>query len=104
MPCNSKRQWACNATLVRDLFRDDYVTKVCGSLTDLPSAFAELDRQARETQLNGASRQDQEEDLAAVLQIASASLSPADRRVVRTEEMDRCIAAAAGSRAPRRHC
>ncbi len=92
------------AILVRNLFRDDYVTTVCGSLNDLPQAFAELDRQAREARLNGASQQDQHEHLAAVLQIASASLSPADRRVVRTEGMDRRIAAAAGSRAPRCHC
>jgi hypothetical protein len=91
------------AALVRNLSHDDYVTTVCGSLNDLPQAFAELDRQARETRLTGASPQDQDEDLAAVLQIASASLSPADRRVVRTEDMDRRIAAAAGSRAPRRH-
>ena len=92
------------ATLVRNLIRDDYVTTVCGSLDDLPHVFAELDRQQRESRLNGESPQEQDEDLAAVLQIASASLSPADRRIVRTEEMDRRIAAAAGSRAPRYRC
>ncbi len=92
------------ATLVRNLQLDDYVTTVCGSTDELPQAFAELDRQERENRLNGVPPQQEEEDLAAVLQIASASLSPADRRVVRTEEMDRRIAAAAGSRAPRCHC
>jgi len=92
------------ATLVRNLVRDDYVTTVCGALDDLPQAFAELDRQQRESRLNGESPHEQEEDLVAVLQIASASLSPADRRIVRTEEMDRRIAAAARSRAPRCHC
>lgn len=61
--------------------------------------FAELDRQERETNLNAVPQQTQDEDLGAVLQMASASLSPADRRVVRTEEMGRRIAAAAGSRA-----
>jgi hypothetical protein len=92
------------APLVRNLVCDDYVTTVCGTLDGLAAAFAELDRQERESRLNGVPRQEQEDDLAAVLQIASASLSPADRRIVRTKEMDRRIAAAAGSRAPRCHC
>lgn len=92
------------ATLVRNLQHDDYVTTVCGSLDGLAAAFAEMDRQKRENRLNGVPQQEQEDDLGAVLQIASASLSPADRRVVRTEEMDHRIAAAAGSRAPRCHC
>jgi hypothetical protein len=92
------------ATLVRNLEHDDYVTTVCGSLDDLPQAFAELDRHERESRLNGVPQQEQEDDLVAVLQIASASLSPADRRVVRTKEMDCRIAAAAGSRAQPCHC
>jgi len=89
------------AALVRNLLRDDYVTTVCGSLNHLPQAFAQLDRQAQQTRLNGDSSHEQDEELTAVLQAASASLSPADRRVVRTEDMDRRIAAAAGSRAHR---
>jgi len=92
------------AALVHNFEHDDYVTTVCGSLDNLPHAFAELDRQERESRLNGVPLQEQHEDLAAVLQLASASLSPADRRVVRTEEMGRRIAAAAGSRAPRCQC
>jgi sRNA-binding protein len=96
------------AALVRNLLRDDYVATVCGSLDDLPKAFAELDRQERQNRMNAQTRQDKdrqdEENLGAVLQIASASLSSADRRVVRTEKMDRRIEAAAGSRAPRRRC
>ena len=94
------------AALVRNLEHDDYVTTVCGSLDRLAHTFAELDRQERASRLNGVPRQQQQEDdnLGAALQIASASLSSADRRVVRTEEMDRRIAAAAGSRAPRCHC
>ncbi len=91
------------ASLVRNLVCDDYVTTVCGTLDGLAAAFAELDRQERESRLNGVPQQEQEDDLAAVLQVASASLSPADRRVVRTKEMDRRIAAAAASRAPRYH-
>jgi len=91
---------------VRNLEHEDYVTTVCGSLDSLAQTFAELDRQERASRLNGVPRQQQQEDdnLGAALQIASASLSSADRRVVRTEEMDRRIAAAAGSRAPRCHC
>ncbi len=92
------------ATLVPNLVRDDYVTTVCGSLDNLPQAFAELDRQQRERRLNGESPKEHEQDLGAALQTASASLSLADRRIVRTEEMDRRIAAAAGSRAPRGPC
>jgi hypothetical protein len=92
------------AALVRNLLLDDYVTTVCGSLDELPHAFAELDRQEQQSRLNGETPQEQEENLTAILQIASASLSPADRRVVRTQEMDRHIAAAAGSRARRCRC
>lgn len=89
------------AALVRNLEHHDYVTIVCGSLDGLAVAFAELDRQQRESRLNGAPRQQQDEDLRVTLQIASASLSPADRRVVRTEKMTQRMLAAAGSRAPR---
>ncbi len=92
------------AALVKNLEDDDYVTIVCGSRNQLASAFVELDRVAREKKLNLMQPEDQEEDTEAVLQIASASLSPADRRVVRTQDMDRRIAAAAGSRAPRCRC
>jgi len=92
------------AALVRNLLLDDYVTTVCGSLDNLAHAFAELDQRERHGRLQGTSLQHQEEDLKAILQIASASLSSADRRVVRTKEMDRHIADAAASRAPRCHC
>jgi len=91
------------AALVRNLEHDDYVGIVCGSLDQLPAAFAELDRTDRERQLDGLPNDPQDEDLDDILQLASASLSSADRRVVRTEQMDRRIAAAARSRAPRCH-
>ena len=74
---------------------------ICGSLDRLPEAFASLDHEQREQHLNGLSADDSQQDLGSVLQIASASLSTADRRVIRTEEMDRRVAAAAKSRAPR---
>jgi hypothetical protein len=91
------------ALLVRNLEHEDYVATVCGSLHHLPQVFAELDWQDRQSKLNNVPHHEQDDDLEAVLQVASASLSPADRRVVRTKEMDRRIAAAAASRAPRTH-
>ncbi len=89
------------AALVHNLEYDDYVRIVCGSLDLLPATFAELDQLERERRLNGESADDREDDLRTILQLASASLSTADRRVVRTEKMERRIDAAARSRAPR---
>jgi hypothetical protein len=92
------------ATLVYNLEHADYVTLMCGSLDRLPEAFALLDHNEREKHLRGLPADDPQQDLGSVLQLESASLSTADRRVIRTEEMDRRVAAAAGSRAPhRRH-
>jgi len=92
------------ATLVYNLEHADYVTLVCGSLDSLAEAFARLDHDQREKHLRGLPADDPHQDLGRVLQLESASLSTADRRVIRTEEMDRRVAAAAGSRAPhRRH-
>jgi hypothetical protein len=92
------------AALVRNLERDDYVTIVCGSLNRLAEAFAELDRDEHQRKLDGVPADDRDDDLENLLQIESASLSPADRRVVRTEEMNRRVAAAARSCAPRCRC
>jgi hypothetical protein len=90
------------AAMVRNLEHEDYMRIVCGSLNQLPAAFAELDKLERQKRLNGESIKDQEDDLKTILQLASASLSPADRRIVRDEKMDHRIEAAARSRAPRR--
>jgi hypothetical protein len=91
------------ALLVRNLEHEDYVTTVCGSLDLLPQAFADLDRDDRERKLKDLPPRQEDDDLDTVLQVASASLSPADRRVIRTKDMDHRIAAAAASRAPRIH-
>ena len=88
------------ALLVRNLQHEDYVATLCGSLERLPAAFAELDRLKREAKLNGEPLEDQEDDLSALLQVASASLTKEDRRIVRTEEMNRCIIAAAAKKGP----
>ncbi len=93
-----------DAALVYNLEHADYVTLLCGSLDRLAEAFARLDHDQREQHLRGLPADDPQPDLGSVLQLESASLSTADRRVIRTEEMDRRVAAAAGSRAPnRRH-
>jgi hypothetical protein len=92
------------AVLVYNLEHPDYVTLLCGSLDRLAEAFAHLDHDQRDKHLKGLPPDDPQQDLRSVLQLESASLSTADRRVIRTEEMDRRIAAAAKSRAPhRRH-
>lgn len=89
------------AALVRNLERDDYVAIVCGTRDRLAEAFALLDRDDRHRQVSGTPIEEQEDDLVNILQIESASLSSADRRVIRTKEMDQRVAAAASSRAPR---
>lgn len=90
------------AALAYNLEHDDYVSLLCGSLDLLPKAFAELDRDEREAELIGVKVDAEEQEcLEAALRIASASLCSADRQIIRTEEMDRRINAAARSRAPR---
>lgn len=92
------------AVLVYNLEHADYVTLVCGSIGRLAEAFAGLDQDQREMDLKGLARNESQAELRRVLQLASASLSTADRRVIRTQEMDCRVIAAASSRAPhRRH-
>jgi hypothetical protein len=76
------------AALAVNLTRADYVQIVCGSLQRLPAAFAKLDADARPRSV--ASRV-----AGAPIQLETASLSTADRRLVRTEALgDRIVAAA----------
>lgn len=89
------------ALLARNLQHQDYVAIVCGSLEKLPEAFAELDRKDRAAKQCGESLEDPEDDLTTILQAATASLVKEDRRIVRTDEMNRCIAAAASKNRPR---
>jgi len=88
------------AALAFNLGREDYVNIVCGSLDRLHEAFAQLDQDERELRRKGTAP-DEQHDLGAVLQIATAALSTPDRRVIRTKGMDRRIRSAAASRAPR---
>ncbi|MDP3184061.1 MAG: hypothetical protein Q8M58_02190, partial [Anaerolineales bacterium] len=88
------------ALLVSNLQREDYVHIVCGSLDRLPEAFAQLDQDEQAKRLMAIPPSDRD-GLEEVLQIATASLSTPDRRVVRTKAMDLRMRSAAGSRAPR---
>jgi hypothetical protein len=89
------------ALLAKNLTHQDYVSIVCGSLEKLQKAFADLDRKDREAKQRGEPLEDPEDDLTTILQAATASLVKEDRRIVRTDEMNRCIAAAASKKRPR---
>jgi hypothetical protein len=78
------------AALARNLTRPDYVEILCGSLADLPAAFAKLDAAVVRA------------EPAPETETVSRSLPIPDRDLVRTEEMFLRINAAANSRAPRR--
>ena len=87
------------AALARNLLHPDYVEILCGSLERLPAAFAELDAADRHRSIlvRLASKEgDVDYD-----DVEAASLPTPDRRLVRTEDMNRRIRAAAASRAPR---
>ena len=88
------------AVLARNLLRPDYVEIVCGTLDDLPRAFAELDAHRRQrastSQLEGTL--DEGTDTP---EVATASLPSPDRRLVRTPDLTTRFLAAARSRAPR---
>jgi hypothetical protein len=76
------------AALVANLNHEDYVKIICGSLDRLPEAFAQLDASPhRQPATTTALRRDPE----------TASLSTADRRLIRTQEMADCVMDAAES-------
>jgi hypothetical protein len=87
------------AALAMNLTADDYVRIVCGSLDQLPRAFAELDAH-KETSLAGTNAANTSDTILET-DVASASLPTADRRLIRAAEMEIRIMAAAKSRAPR---
>jgi len=89
------------AALTANLRSRDYVAIVCGSLDKLPQAFAELDAPNRRRSCVVARATARVAD-ATDCDVVSASLPTADRHIIRTEQMDKRIYAAAGSRAPRR--
>jgi hypothetical protein len=96
-------QLPASAVLARNLTKPDYVTILCGTLDDLPHAFAQLDAVDRSLSLPAriltvasttVSGQDSD--------IVSSSLPRADRDLVRTAAMQERVLAEARSRAPRR--
>ena len=80
------------AALARNLTRADYVEILCGSLDNLPAAFAKLDADGIATV----------DDRVPDDEIVTRSLPIPDRDIVRKVEMSARIFAAASSRAPRR--
>jgi hypothetical protein len=85
-------QIPATAALALNLRHQDYVQLLCGSLDQLPAAFARLD----------ASGSVLRDDDAVPPETVSRSLPTADRQIVRYTEMFTRIAAAADSRTPRR--
>jgi len=88
------------AALAYNLEHADYVKIVCGSLEQLPLAFAQLDMENRNRKKKWLPSQEVV-NLEQELQLSTSSLSPADRRLVRTDLMNQRIKKAASSRAPR---
>lgn len=88
------------AALAYNLNDADYVSIVCGSLDNLPHAFAQLDQEEQRKRQEGLTSTEPE-DLERVLQLSTSSLSTADRRIVRTDAMNQKIKKAANSRASR---
>jgi hypothetical protein len=87
------------AVLAANLHRQDYVRALCGTIDQLPAAFASLDATRGPQPRPSAPPAEPAADFA---DIESASLPTADRRLVRTPAMARRIHAAASSRPPRR--
>jgi hypothetical protein len=79
----------------------DYVALLCGALERLPAAFAALDGEARTRELDGPQTQTTPALFASPTGVETASLPKRDRHLVRSEALQRCIRAAARSRAPR---
>lgn len=87
------------AALVPNLEREDYVEVLCGSLENLPRAFAQLD--ARALELKHSTKPKDRPAAEPPCMVESASLPAADRRLLRSEGLKERIDAAARSRAPR---
>ena len=83
------------ATLTCNLTRPDYVAILCGSLDRLAHAFAEFDHDDRRRTLAGEQPAAPQPPTLLTHEMATASLPTADRRLVRSEAMDRRILAAA---------
>ena len=89
------------AALAKNLNHSDYVAIVCGSLDNLPRAFAKLDAHDKSRALALPTGNQQPAKPTAPSLIASASLPREDRALIRSDALRIRIVAAANSRAPR---
>lgn len=87
------------AALAYNLNRPDYVQILCGSLKQLPDAFAALDQQGHIRRLAATATEHAAEE-SIEIEMLSSSLPRVDRPVIRTMGLGQRIAAAARSRAP----
>jgi hypothetical protein len=79
------------AALALNLARPDYVALLCGSLEQLPQAFATLDREDRQRRLAGLMLLEDGPSSHPALETARASLPLEDRRIVRTSSMNKIM-------------
>jgi hypothetical protein len=87
------------AALVYNVNHPDYVSIVCGSLECLHEAFAKLDFEKRQKNLNH--EQSIKCDSNPIITQTETAARPAgDRRLIRSDEMKRRIVSASRSRAP----
>jgi hypothetical protein len=89
------------AALAQNLSHPDYVAILCGSLDNLPRAFAKLDAEHKSTTLALPACGTQPAKTPAPSLPASASIPREDRAIIRSDALRISIAAAANSRAPR---
>jgi len=95
-------QLPASAVLARNLTKPDYVAVLCGTLEDLPHAFALLDTTDRSKSLPARLRTATPPRVGGIDgDIVSSSLPRADRDLVRTDALRERVNAAAHSRAPR---
>ena len=90
-----------DAVFVNNLKHNDYVQILCGSIEKLPEAFYFLDKNKKRKILQGNYSNEKYNNLENILQLATTSLSTADKRIIRTEEMAARIISASKSRAPK---
>lgn len=88
------------AVLARNLTKPDYVAIVCGTIDNLPRAFANLDAASRTLSLPARTTRSAGSDQPEVI---SSSLPKADRNLVRTQAMRERVLAETRSRATRTH-
>jgi hypothetical protein len=87
------------AALVYNLNCADYVSIVCGSLDRLAKAFARIDLD-RDRSIDDSKQREIGKSINPLPRIETAALPSVDRKLIRTDQMQKQIIAAAKSRAP----